>query len=179
MMKIQATLNASQLKIAVIVAQCNERVSSKLLEGAIRTLRKHEALDENIDITYSPGNQEMPLLAKILAKSKRYDVVICLGALIKENQSDSNEMCLTCNQSIASASLETEVPIICGLLTSDNAQQAIELSGLHQGNKGIEAALNAIEIANLLKQIQEMEPDHSGFVNKNNEELMDKQAERV
>lgn len=178
-MKIQATLNAASLKFAVVVSQHNERVSSKLLEGAVRTLRKHEALDENLDIAYAPTNADMPLLAKVLAKSNRYDAVICLGCLLLDEQTDSSQLCQSFHQSLTKASFDSETPVINGLLSVQSSQQAIEHSGLQQGNKGSEAAMQAIEMANLVQQIKDIEPSHSGFSKENTEKFANSQAERL
>lgn len=147
----EGNLIAKDIKAAIIVGRFNEFISSKLLGGAIDGLVRHGAYESNIEVTWVPGAYEIPLIAQKIAESKKFDAVICLGAVIKGSTPHfdfvSNEM----SKGIAKVSLDTGIPVIFGVLTTDSIEQAIERAGTKAGNKGYDAAVTAIEMVNLLK----------------------------
>lgn len=140
-------------KFAIVVGRFNEFIGGKLLSGALDALKRHGAKEENVEIIWSPGAFEMPLVAKKLAKSERYDGVICLGAVIRGATPHFDYVSSEVSKGIANASLDTGVPIIFGVLTTDTIEQAIERAGTKAGNKGFDAAMTAIEMANLLGEL--------------------------
>lgn len=146
----EGNLVSEGLKFGIIVGRFNEFIGSKLLSGAIDGLKRHGANDDDIEIAWVPGAFEIPLIAKKMAKSKKYDAVICLGAVIKGATAHFDYVSSEVTKGIAMASLETEVPVIFGVLTTDTIEQAIERAGTKAGNKGFEASVTAIEMANLL-----------------------------
>lgn len=149
----EGKLIASGLKFGIVVGRFNEFIGSKLLSGAIDTFKRHGAKEDDIEITWVPGAFEIPLVAKKLAKSKKYDAVICLGAVIRGATPHFEYVSSEVTKGIASVSLDSELPVIFGVLTTDTIEQAIERAGTKAGNKGSEAAITAIEMANLLKEI--------------------------
>lgn len=149
----EGKLIASGLKFAVVVGRFNEFIGGKLLSGAYDGLVRHGAEKENIETIWVPGAFEIPLIAKKLAKSGRYDAVICLGAVIRGATPHFDYVSSEVSKGIAHVTLETEVPVIFGVLTTDTIEQAIERAGTKAGNKGYDAAVTAIEMANLLKEI--------------------------
>ncbi len=149
----EGNLIAKDLKFAIVIARFNEFIGSKLLSGSIDALVRHGAEEEEIEIIWVPGAFEIPLVAKKLAKSKDYDAIICLGAVIRGATTHFDQVSNEVTKGIASVSLETEVPVIFGVLTTDTIEQAIERAGTKAGNKGVDAAITAIEMANLLKEI--------------------------
>ena len=153
MKTLEGKLNAKDLKFGIIVGRFNEFISSKLLGGAIDALKRHGAEDKNIEVAWTPGSFEIPLIAKKMAKSKKYNSVICLGAVIRGATPHFNYVANEVSKGIANAMLETEVPIIYGILTTDSIEQAIERAGSKSGNKGFDAAMAAIEMANLIKDL--------------------------
>ena len=153
MRTIEGKLDAKGLKVGIVIARFNEFISSKLLSGCLDGLNRHGASDNNIDVVWSPGAFELPLLAKKLAGSKKYNAVICLGAIIRGATPHFDYVAAEVSKGIANAGLETGVPVIYGVLTTDNIEQAIERAGTKSGNKGFDAALAAIEMANLMKEI--------------------------
>lgn len=154
MMKIfEGKLIAEGLKFGIIVGRFNEFIGGKLLSGAMDALKRHGVKEEDIHITWVPGAFEIPLVAKKMAKSGRYDGVICLGAVIRGATSHFDYVSAEVTKGVASVSLDTEIPVIFGVLTTDNIEQAIERAGTKSGNKGYDAAITAIEMANLLKEI--------------------------
>ena len=150
MNKFEGKLVAEGLKVGIIVGRFNEFVGGKLLDGALDGLKRHGVKDEDIDVAWVPGAFEIPLIAKKMAKNDRYDAVICLGAVIKGSTSHYDYVCSEVSKGIASLSLETEKPVLFGVLTTNNIEQAIERSGSKAGNKGYECAVSAIEMANLV-----------------------------
>jgi len=140
------------LKVNIVVGRFNEFIGGKLLEGAKDALIRHGLDQEAIEITYVPGAFEIPLVAKKIASTNHYDAVICLGAVIRGNTPHFDYVSSEVSKGIASVSLETNVPVIFGVLTTDTIEQAIERAGTKAGNKGFEAAVTAIEMANLIKQ---------------------------
>ncbi|MDF2503938.1 MULTISPECIES: 6,7-dimethyl-8-ribityllumazine synthase [Clostridium] len=152
-MKIyEGKLIASNLKFGIVIGRFNEFIGSKLLSGAIDGLKRHGAEDDDISIAWVPGAFEIPLLAKKMAKSNNYDAVICLGAVIKGSTPHFDYVSSEVSKGVAHVSLETEVPVIFGVLTTDTIEQAIERAGTKAGNKGYDAAVTAIEMANMLKE---------------------------
>lgn len=140
------------LKFAIVVSRFNDFITNKLLEGALDALERHEVKKEDIDIVKVPGAFEIPLVAKKMAL-KDYDAVICLGAVIRGATPHFEYVSAEVSKGIANASLETGKPIIFGIITADTVEQAIERAGTKMGNKGFAAALSAIEMANLMRQI--------------------------
>ncbi len=153
MKTIEGKLDAKGLKFGIVIARFNEFISGKLLSGCLDGLIRHGAVDEDIDVAWSPGSFEIPLLAKKLAQSKRYDAVICLGAVIRGATPHFDYVASEVSKGVAHVGLETGIPVIFGVLTTDNIEQAIERAGTKSGNKGFDAALAAIEMGNLMKQI--------------------------
>lgn len=153
-MKIEGTLSASKLKIAIITARFNEFITSKLLSGAIDCLHRHDINPQNIDEVWVPGAFEIPTAALALAETGKYDAIVCLGAVIRGSTSHYDYVCSETAKGISHVSLKTKVPTIFGVLTTDTIEQAIERAGTKAGNKGHEAAMAAIEMANLLMKIQ-------------------------
>lgn len=149
----EGMLTVTNEKFCIIVARFNEFIGSKLLSGAIDELKRHGAKDENIDIVWCPGAFEIPLVAKKVAKSGKYNAIITLGAVIKGSTSHYDYVCAEVSKGVASVGLETSVPVIFGVLTCDNIEQAIERAGTKAGNKGSDAAKSAIEMANLMSKI--------------------------
>lgn len=149
----EGKLIAQGLKIGIIVGRFNEFIGGKLLSGAIDGLIRHGVEENNIEVSWVPGAFEIPLVAKKMAKSQKYDAVICLGAVIKGATPHFDYVSSEVTKGVASVSLETEVPVIFGVLTTDTIEQAIERAGTKAGNKGYDAAVTAIEMANLLKEI--------------------------
>ena len=153
-MKIyEGKLIAKDLKFGIVVGRFNEFIGGKLLDGAIDAIKRHGGEEGDIEISWVPGAFEIPLVAKKLAKSKRYDAVICLGAVIRGATPHFDYVSGEVTKGVALVGLETEVPTIFGVLTVDTIEQAIERAGTKAGNKGFEAAVTAIEMANLLKNI--------------------------
>ena len=140
-------------KIAIVAGRFNEIITNKLLGGAVDAFKRHGGEEENIDLAWVPGAFEIPLVAKKLAESKKYDAVICLGAVIRGATPHFDMVANETTKGIAAAGLQTGVPIIFGVLTTDNIEQAVERAGSKAGNKGFEAVTTAIEMVNLMKQI--------------------------
>ncbi len=149
----EGQLKADGKKFGIIVGRFNEFIGGKLLTGALDALKRHGGSEEDIEIIWVPGAFEMPLTAKKLAKSSKYDAVICLGAVIRGSTPHFDYVSNEVTKGIASVSLDTEVPVIFGVLTTDTIEQAIERAGTKSGNKGYDAAVTAIEMTNLLGQI--------------------------
>ena len=155
-MKIyEGNLVPKSVKIAIIVTRFNEFITSKLLAGAMDALKRHEVSEEDIEIVWVPGAFEIPLITSKLAASEKYDAVICLGAVIRGATTHYDYVCSEVSKGIASVSLKTGVPVMFGILTTENIEQAIERAGTKAGNKGYDCAIGAIEMINLVKQIEE------------------------
>jgi 6,7-dimethyl-8-ribityllumazine synthase len=148
----EGKLDARGMKFGIVIARFNEFISGKLLSGCLDGLTRHGAEEENIHVVWSPGAFEMPLLAKKLAAGKQFDAVICLGAVIRGGTPHFEYVASEVSKGIAHVGLETGIPVIFGVLTTDNIEQAIERAGTKGGNRGFDAALAAIEMANLLKE---------------------------
>ncbi len=149
----EGKLISQGLKFGIIVGRFNEFIGGKLLSGALDALKRHGVEEADIDITWVPGAFEIPLVAKKMAKSEKYDGIICLGAVIRGATPHFDYVSSEVTKGVASVSLDTEIPIIFGVLTTDTIEQAIERAGTKSGNKGYDAAVTAIEMANLLKEI--------------------------
>jgi 6,7-dimethyl-8-ribityllumazine synthase len=148
---IEGNLDASKLKIGIIVSRFNELVSKGLLEGALDCLKRHGAKEANLDVIWTPGAFEIPMIAKRVAKE--YDAVVCLGAVIRGGTPHFEYVASEAAKGIARVSLDTGIPVIFGILTTDNFEQALERAGAKPGNRGFAAALSAIELANLSKEL--------------------------
>ncbi len=151
---VEGKLNAENLRFAIIVGRFNSLITEKLLEGAIDCIIRHGGIEDNITIIRVPGSFEIPLAAKKAAKSGNYDAVICLGAVIRGATPHFEYVASEVTKGIAQISLETEIPVSYGILTTDTIEQAIERAGTKMGNKGFDAALTAIEMANLIDEIE-------------------------
>jgi 6,7-dimethyl-8-ribityllumazine synthase len=150
---IEGKLTVKNEKFCIIVSRFNEFITSKLLSGAIDELERHGVSEENITVVWAPGAFEIPILAKKCAKSGKYSAVIALGAVIKGSTSHYDYVCAEVSKGVAAVGLETGVPVIFGILTTDNIEQAIERAGTKAGNKGSDAAKSAIEMSNLLQLV--------------------------
>ena len=150
---IQGNVTAQGLKFGIIAARFNDFITGRLVEGALDGLQRHGAAESDIEIVKVPGAYEIPLAAKMLAQSKKYDAIICLGAVIRGATPHFEYVSSEVSKGIASVSLDSNVPVIFGVLTTDTIEQAIERAGTKSGNKGWDAALSAIEMANLMRQI--------------------------
>ena len=148
----EGKLNAKGFKFAIVVSRFNSFITDKLLEGAIDALKRHGAEDRQINIYKVPGSFEIPLIAKLLAKKRDIDGIICLGTVIKGATPHFHYIASEVAKGIAQASLESEKPISFGIITSENIEQAIERAGTKSGNKGYDAAISVIEMVNLLKE---------------------------
>ncbi|MBU5312264.1 6,7-dimethyl-8-ribityllumazine synthase [Tissierella carlieri] len=148
---IEGNLVAQGIKVGIVVGRFNEFIVSKLLGGALDGLKRHGVEDEYIEVAWVPGAFEIPLVAKKMANSNKYDAVICLGAVIRGSTPHFDYVCAEVSKGIASVTLSSEIPVIFGVLTTDSIEQAIERAGTKAGNKGYDAAVSAIEMANLLK----------------------------
>ena len=153
MKTIEGKLDAKDLRFAIVIARFNEFISGKLLSGCVDGLKRHGAEEANIDLVWAPGSFEIPLLAKKLAMSRKFDAVICLGAVIRGATPHFDYVSAEVSKGVASASMDSGVPVIFGVLTTDNIEQAIERAGTKGGNKGFDAALAAIEMANVVKAL--------------------------
>ncbi len=142
------------LKFAVVVSRFNELITTKLLDGARDALLRHGVNEDDIDIVWTPGCLEIPLISKKLAQSDKYDAILCLGAVIRGGTPHSEYVASEVNRGIGRVSLDTGLPVIQGIITADTLEQAIQRAGAKEGNKGFVAAVSAIEMANLLKAIQ-------------------------
>jgi len=150
---LEGELQAKGLKFAIIVSRFNDFITSKLLEGAKDALLRHGAKEEDIDIARVPGSFEIPLIAKKLASKGTYNAIVCLGTVIRGATPHFEYVSAEVSKGIASASMETGVPIAFGVITSDTIEQAVERAGTKSGNKGFDAAITAIEMAQLMKKL--------------------------
>ena len=150
---IEGTLNAQGVRFGIVVSRFNDFINAKLLDGALDALSRHGAEDEHIIVIRVPGSFEIPLMAKKLADSGNYDAVICLGAVIRGATPHFEYISAEVTKGIAKVTLDSGIPISFGILTTDNIEQAIERAGTKSGNKGWDAAMAAIEMVNLLKEI--------------------------
>ena len=154
MRTLEGKVVAREIKVGIVAARFNEFIVSKLVAGARDGLLRHDVKDEDIDLAWVPGAFEIPLIASKMAKSGKYDAVICLGAVIRGATSHYDYVCSEVYKGIASVSLTSDIPVMFGVLTTDNIEQAIERAGTKAGNKGYDCALSAIEMVNLIKELE-------------------------
>jgi 6,7-dimethyl-8-ribityllumazine synthase len=150
---LEGKIDASGLKVAIIVSRFNEFITNKLLGGALDCLKRNNAKEEDITVVWVPGSFEIPPVAKRIAESEKFNAVICLGAVIRGATPHFDYIAAEVSKGIAQISLSSKMPVIYGVLTTDTIEQAIERAGTKSGNKGFDAALSAIEMANIYKQI--------------------------
>lgn len=153
MKTFEGNLVSKDIRVGIVAARFNEFITSKLISGAMDGLVRHNVNEDNIHIAWVPGAFEIPLIASKMARSGNYDAVICLGAVIRGATSHYDYVCNEVSKGIAAISLETGVPVMFGVVTTDNIEQAIERAGTKAGNKGYDCALGAIEMVNLLRSI--------------------------
>ena len=150
----EGNLVAENIKIGIVVARFNEFITSKLLAGALDNLKRENVGEKDIEVAWVPGAFEVPLIAKKMAGSGKYDAVICVGAVIRGSTSHYDYVCSEVSKGIASVSLSSGIPVMFGILTTDTIEQAIERAGTKAGNKGYDCAVSAIEMINLIKEIE-------------------------
>lgn len=153
MKTFEGNLVAEGIKIGIVAARFNEFIVSKLLSGAVDGLTRHNVDEEDIHIAWVPGAFEIPLIASKMAKSGKYDAVICLGAVIRGNTTHYDYVCSEVSKGVAHVGLETGIPVMFGVVTTENIEQAIERAGTKAGNKGYDCAVGAIEMVNLISKI--------------------------
>ena len=154
MKTFEGKLVSEKIKVGIIASRFNEFITSKLLSGAVDALLRHDVAEEDINVAWVPGAFEIPLIASKMAKSKKYDTVICLGAVIRGSTSHYDYVCNEVSKGIAAVSLESGIPVMFGVLTTENIEQAIERAGTKAGNKGYDCAVSAIEMVNLIREIE-------------------------
>ena len=150
----EGSLVAGKMKVGIVAARFNEFITSKLLGGALDGLSRHGVEGDDIDLAWVPGAFEIPLIASKMAKSGKYDAVICLGAVIRGSTSHYDYVCAEVSKGIATVSLASDIPVMFGVLTTDTIEQAIERAGAKAGNKGYDCALGAVEMVNLIRAIE-------------------------
>ena len=150
---LEGKVVAEGMKVGIVVARFNEFITSKLLSGAIDGLVRHDVKEDDVDVAWVPGAFEIPLVASKMAKSRKYDAVICLGAVIRGSTSHYDYVCNEVSKGIAAVSMENDIPVMFGVITTENIEQAIERAGTKAGNKGYDVACSAIEMVNLMKNI--------------------------
>ncbi|AVP37348.1 6,7-dimethyl-8-ribityllumazine synthase [Staphylococcus felis] len=153
-MKFEGQLVGKGLKIGIVVSRFNDLITSRLVDGALDALQRHQVDENDIDVAYVPGAFELPIVAKKMALTKKYDAIVTLGCVIRGATTHYDYVCNEAAKGIAKASDDTGVPVIFGVLTTENIEQAIERAGTKAGNKGAEAAVGAIEMANLLNSFK-------------------------
>ncbi len=150
---IEGYISGKGLKFGIVAARFNEFIVSKLVGGALDTLHRHETADHDIDVTWVPGAFEIPIVAKKMAESGKYDAVLCLGAVIRGSTTHYDYVCSEVSKGVAQVGLQTGVPTIFGVVTTENIEQAIERAGTKAGNKGADAAMAAMEMASLVGKL--------------------------
>ena len=150
----EGSLVAKEIKVAIVAARFNEFITSKLIGGAMDGLTRHGVQEADVSLTWVPGAFEIPLVASKLANSGKYDAVICLGAVIRGSTSHYDYVCAEVTKGIATVSLQSQIPVLFGVLTTDTIEQAIERAGTKAGNKGYDCALSAVEMVNLIREIE-------------------------
>ena len=154
MMKIyEGKLSADGIKVGIVAARFNEFITSKLLSGALDCLKRENVAESDIEVAWVPGAFEIPLIASRMAASGRYDAVICLGAVIRGNTSHYDYVCNEVSKGVAQVGLSSGIPVLFGIVTTENIEQAIERAGTKAGNKGFECGVGAIEMVNVLRQL--------------------------
>ena len=155
MRTLEGKMIAKGIRIGIVVSRFNEFITSKLLGGAMDGLLRHDVSEDNVDVAWVPGAFEIPLIASKMAGSGKYDAVICLGAVIRGSTSHYDYVCNEVSKGIASVSLQTGIPVMFCIVTTENIEQAIERAGTKAGNKGYDCALGAIEMINLIKTMEQ------------------------
>ncbi|MBB5335658.1 6,7-dimethyl-8-ribityllumazine synthase [Pectinatus brassicae] len=150
---IEGHLSAKGLKFGIVVARFNEFITNKLLSGALDTLKRHDTAEDDVTVAWVPGAFEIPMVAKKMAQSNNFDAVICLGAVIRGSTTHYDYVCSEVSKGVAAVGLSTGVPTIFGVVTTENIEQAVERAGTKAGNKGSDAAMSAIEMADLLRKL--------------------------
>ena len=153
MKTFEGKLVAKEMKVGIVAARFNEFITGKLLSGAMDGLLRHGVSEDNVSLAWCPGAFEIPLVAAKMANSGKYDAVICLGAVIRGSTSHYDYVCAEVSKGIATVSLQSGIPVLFGVLTTDTIEQAIERAGTKAGNKGYDCALSAVEMVNLLRQL--------------------------
>lgn len=151
---LEGNYTGKGIKVGIVAARFNEFITSKLVSGALDGLKRHEVEEEDIELAWVPGAFEIPLVAKKMADSKKYDAVICLGAVIRGATSHYDYVCNEVSKGIANVGLNSGIPVLFGVVTTENIEQAIERAGTKAGNKGYDCALGAIEMVNLIKNME-------------------------
>lgn len=154
MKTFEGQLVSHEMKIGIVAASFNEFITSKLLSGAMDCLIRHGISEDQVQVAWVPGAFEIPLIASKMAKSAKYDAIICLGSVIRGSTSHYDYVCNEVSKGIASVSLSSGIPVMFGVLTTENIEQAIERAGTKAGNKGYDSALGAIEMVNLIREIE-------------------------
>lgn len=154
MKTFEGNLVSRDIKIGIVAARFNEFITSKLIGGALDGLKRHEVGEDDIDIAWVPGAFEIPLIASKMAKSRKYDAIICLGAVIRGSTTHYDYVCSEVSKGIAHVSLNSDIPVMFGVLTTENIEQAIERAGTKAGNKGFDCAVGAIEMVNLIRDME-------------------------
>jgi 6,7-dimethyl-8-ribityllumazine synthase len=149
----EGKLVSKEIKIGIVAARFNSFITSKLLDGALDALKRHEVMEEDIHVAWVPGAFEIPLIASKMAESRKYDAIICLGAVIRGSTSHYDYVCSEVSKGIANVSLSSSIPVMFGVLTTENIEQAIERAGTKAGNKGFDCAVGAIEMVNLIREM--------------------------
>ena len=154
MRTLEGKLVSKGIKVGIVAARFNEFITSKLVSGAMDGLLRHDVKEEDVHVAWVPGAFEIPLIASKMAKSGKYDAVICVGAVIRGSTSHYDYVCNEVSKGIAAVSLESGIPVMFGVLTTENIEQAIERAGTKAGNKGYDCALGVIEMVNLIREIE-------------------------
>jgi 6,7-dimethyl-8-ribityllumazine synthase len=152
----EGKLVSKDIKVGIVASRFNEFITAKLLGGALDALTRHEVSEDLIDIAWVPGAFEIPLIASKMAESGKYDAIICLGAVIRGNTSHYDHVCSEVTKGISHVALQSGVPVMFGVLTTDNIEQAIERAGTKAGNKGYDSAVGAIEMVNLIRNMTDL-----------------------
>ncbi|MCB7318678.1 6,7-dimethyl-8-ribityllumazine synthase [Lacrimispora sp. 210928-DFI.3.58] len=150
---LEGKLVPQKIRVGIVASRFNEFITSKLVGGALDGLKRHDVAEEDIDVAWVPGAFEIPLIASKMAESGKYDAVICVGSVIRGSTTHYDYVCNEVSKGIAQVSLSTGIPVMFGVLTTENIEQAIERAGSKAGNKGYDCALGAIEMVNLIRQI--------------------------
>ncbi|WP_101696699.1 6,7-dimethyl-8-ribityllumazine synthase [Clostridium minihomine] len=156
---LEGKLVSKEIKIGIVAARFNEFITAKLLSGALDCLRRHDIDEESIEVAWVPGAFEIPLIASKMANCGKYDAVICLGAVIRGSTTHYDYVCSEVSKGIAHVSLHSGIPVLFGVLTTENIEQAIERAGTKAGNKGFDCAAGAIEMVNLIREMHNEETE--------------------
>lgn len=152
---LEGKLTAQKIRVGIVASRFNEFITSKLVGGALDGLKRHDVKEEDIDVAWVPGAFEVPLIASKMAKSRKYDAVICVGAVIRGSTSHYDYVCNEVSKGIAQVSMASGIPVMFGVVTTENIEQAIERAGTKAGNKGYDCALGAIEMVNLIRTMEQ------------------------